>query len=301
MNDRPTRDETASDDIAARHWTGGPLDCTTCPCVALRERPGAEGCAPGHACMQDAYALRINRFFHWHRDLADAHLGHPYFEVRAIAARYASVFHLSALVYDPDETVRLQIALRLPLAQLSQLAHDPHREVRIRVAQRLPAAELAALRNDPDYGVRELVARRIVPALLPGMRHDTDRVVRMRVAERLDMPALLPMASDAEPEVRQIVAQRLPTALLHRLVADPDWRVRWEVARRADPSTLPALRHDLDPEVQAVLREREQELAAAPPTSAVQANGSDPIHHPDIVRLHLVSHGVPPTTGAAHG
>ena len=64
--------------------------------------------------MQDAYARRIDRFFRTHPRHANRHLDHPYFEVRAIAARYADLFHLAALMADPDETVRLQVALRLP-------------------------------------------------------------------------------------------------------------------------------------------------------------------------------------------
>jgi hypothetical protein len=119
-----------------------------------------QGCEPGHACMQDAYARRIDRFFRWNPMLSDDQLGHDYFEVRAIAARRASVFRLTALIKDSDETVRLQVALRLPQALLAKLVNDPHREVRIRVAQRLAPPELAALRHDPDYGVRQWRAPR---------------------------------------------------------------------------------------------------------------------------------------------
>ena len=59
--------------------------------------------------------------------LAAQHLQHPYFEVRAISARYTDVFHLPALMRDPDETVRLQVALRLPQRLLQQMKHDEHR------------------------------------------------------------------------------------------------------------------------------------------------------------------------------
>lgn len=266
---RPAHDvQAAPGDIPARHWQGGPVDCSVCVHAPLRARQGVlgeeggkKGCEPGYACMQDAYARRIDRFFRWHPELADAQLDHPYFEVRAIAARYASVFRLTALVDDPDETVRLQVALRLPLAQLKRLAADAHREVRIRVALRLPPAELAALRNDPDYGVRERVAQRLPVALLPGMAHDPERSVRMRVAQRLEMPALLRMAEDSAPEVRRIVAERLPDALLPRLAGDADWRVRWEVALRAPLAALAALaalRDDTDPEVRQMVRTRLQ-------------------------------------------
>ena len=244
-------------DIPPQHWQGGPVNCGVCCYADLRSLPGEQGCEPGHACLQDVYARRIDRFFRWHPELGNEQLTHPYFEVRAIAARHASVFRLTALIDDPDETVRLQIALRLPLAQLLRLATDPHREVRIRVAQRLAPGALAALRDDPDYGVRELVALRLPLALLPTMAADPDRAVRMRVAQRLEMPALLRMAGDAEPEVRRIVAERLPAPLLPCMAGDTDWRVRWEVAQRADAATLNTMRDDDDPEVRQTVRERQ--------------------------------------------
>ena len=244
-------------DIEASHWQGGPVDCSTCEYQALRDRPAEQGCEPGHACMQDVYARRIDRFFRWHPEQGDRQLGHVYFEVRAIAARHANVFRLASLMDDPDETVRLQIALRLPQQLLGRMAHDPHREVRIRVAQRLETAELAAMRNDTDYGVREWVARRLPLALLPTMARDPDRAVRLIVAQRLEMPALLILLSDKSPEVRRTVAERLPAPLLPRLMADTDWRVRWEVAQRADPSLLDPLREDDDPLVRQCVLERQ--------------------------------------------
>jgi len=243
-------------DIPSQHWQGGPVNCGVCCYADLRALPGEQGCEPGHACMQDVYARRIDRFFRWHPTLGDEQLTHAYFEVRAIAARHASVFRLPTLIDDPDETVRLQIALRLPLAQLLRLAKDPHREVRIRVAQRLAPSALAALRDDPDYGVRELVALRLPLAILPTMATDADRAVRMRVAQRLEMPALLRMADDSAPEVRRIVAERLPAPLLPCMARDADWRVRWEVAQRADAATLATLRDDEDVEVRQNVRER---------------------------------------------
>ncbi|CAN0620950.1 Uncharacterized 27.7 kDa protein in nifB 3'region [Burkholderia multivorans] len=243
-------------DIPPRFWHGGPVDCARCAYAHLRAAPGRDGCEPGHACMQDAYARRIDRFFLWHPALANEQLAHPYFEVRAIAARYADVFRLPAMIDDPDETVRLQLALRLPHAYLARLAADPQREVRIRVAQRLAPAALAGMRDDPDYGVRECVARRLPAALLASMARDADRGVRTRVAERLEMPALLRMADDAEADVRRIVARRLPAALLGRLLGDADWRVRWELARRAHPGVVVLLLDDVDDEVRALARRR---------------------------------------------
>ena len=117
------------DDIPVQNWQGGPICCTDCQYARLLMLGEGLGCEPGHACLQDVYARRIDRFFRWHPALCDEQLSHPYFEVRAIAARRASVFRLGALISDPDETVRLQVALRLPLSQLARLVNDPHREV----------------------------------------------------------------------------------------------------------------------------------------------------------------------------
>jgi len=244
------------DDISAQHWQGGPIDCSVCQYAKLLALGEGLGCEPGYACMQDVYARRIDRFFRWHPTLSDQQLSHPYFEVRAIAARRASVFRLGALIHAPDETVRMQVAMRLPQSQLARLVNDPHREVRIRVAQRLAPADLAALRHDPDYGVRELVAQRLPLALLSVMAFDPDRAVRMHVAQRLEMPALMGMADDPDADVRRIVSECLPVALLSTLAHDPDWRVRWEVAQRADMATLESMLKDDEPEVRQAVRER---------------------------------------------
>jgi hypothetical protein len=243
-------------DIPPMDWQGGPVDCARCAYRDLRARDGGRGCEPGHACMQDAYARRIDRFFRWHPELADDQLQHPYFEVRAIAARHASVFRLPALMNDPDETVRLQVVVRLAPAQLERMVHDPHREVRLRVAQRLEPVRLAAMRNDPDYGVREIVALRLPLPLLATLAYDPERTVREIVARRLQMPALFILAGDPEPEVRRAVAESLPEPLLGRMADDPDWRVRWEVARRAPLPQLVALADDADSEVQQMARSR---------------------------------------------
>lgn len=100
------------------------LNCAHC----RRSEGAAFRCVPGHACVQDRYARRIDRFFRCNPQPGDAWLDHPYFEVRAIAACHASVFRLTALVDDPDETVRLSVALRLPQRLLRRLMNDPHRE-----------------------------------------------------------------------------------------------------------------------------------------------------------------------------
>lgn len=125
-------------DIPAQHWQGGSIRCGDCDYANLRAMDGEQGCEPGHACMQDVYARRIDRFFRWHPALSDAQLNHAYFEVRAIAARRASLFHLTALMDDPDETVRQ----RLPVPLLSCLYCDTDWRVRWEVAQRADATPI---------------------------------------------------------------------------------------------------------------------------------------------------------------
>jgi hypothetical protein len=237
---------TEWNDIDARHWEGGPLDCFSCEHAALRAQGG---CELGRQCMQDAYARRIDRFFRTHPALANEHLGHAYFEVRAIAARYADVFRLPALMNDPDETVRLQVVLRLPQRQLMRMRDDPHREVRIRVAQCLAVDQLASMLRDEDYHVRATVARRLPEALLPLLTADPDLMVRREVARRVRMPALWRMARDPEAEVRRILAQRLPAALLEVFVDDADLLVRWEAAARADGTLLARFADDPEAEI----------------------------------------------------
>ncbi len=225
----PADGVTADGGIAIRDWRGGPIDCGACAHHALR----ADGdCEPGRSCMQDAYARRIDRFFHRHRALASHHLDHPYFEVRAIAARYADLFHLHALIDDPDETVRLQVALRVPQRSLERLRCDPHREVRIRVAMRIEAPMLASMRADPDYQVRATVARRLPEPLLATMAADADAQVRREVARRIGMPGLLRLAGDPAAEVRRVVVERLPVGLLGVFDGDEDVIVAHVAARR---------------------------------------------------------------------
>jgi hypothetical protein len=240
-------------EIAPMDWENQPLRCGGCAYESLQ----AEGkCQLGRACVQDRYARRIDRFLNWNPQLANELLTHPYFEVRAIAVRYADVFHLPALIEDPDETVRLQLALRLPQRTLINLREDVHREVRIRVAHRMDAALLPSMQHDADYYVRQIVARRLPVALLPSMMSDPQSDVRAEVAQRIEMPALLRMADDKAVEVRRIVAQRLPTGLLGKLAHDPELFVRWEVAHRAGPTLLTVLLKDPDDDIRAVARQR---------------------------------------------
>ena len=251
-------------DINAQHWQGGALDCAACPHAALR---ATGGCEPGRSCMQDAYARRIDRFFRCHRELAHHHLDHGYFEVRAIAARYADVFHLPPLMNDPDETVRLQVALRLPQRLLLEMRADPHREVRIRVALRLAAEHLSSMVHDADYQVRATVARRLPEALLPLLIADVDVQVRREVAQRLAMPALWRLAADPEADVRRIVAERLPAPLLAVFADDGDLLVRWHAAGRADIDLLRRFSHDVEADIRERAEQRLAELAADHPAS----------------------------------
>ena len=114
-------------------WQGAEVRCEICVHSSLR----AEGrCDLKRACVRDCYARRIDRFFCANPGLAHEYLAHPYFEVRAIAARHADIFYLPDLLKDPDEAVRWSAAARLPTRYLLPLRNDPHREVRIRVAGR---------------------------------------------------------------------------------------------------------------------------------------------------------------------
>lgn len=254
MAEAPPRSrDTDADDIPPLDWQDHPIDCDRC---AYRHLLAQGGCEPGRACVQDRYARRIDRFLRWHPELANELLAHPYFEVRAIAVRHADVFRLPALIHDPDETVRLQLALRLPQRTLMSLRQDVHREVRIRVAYRLALPALASMQHDPDYFVRQIVARRLPPALLPSMMNDPQSDVRQEVAQRIDMPALLRMADDPAMEVRREVARRLPVDLLPCLAHDPELFVRWEVAQRATPALLATLLKDADEDIRGVAEQR---------------------------------------------
>ncbi|MCX7257899.1 MAG: 4Fe4S-binding leucine-rich repeat protein [Polaromonas sp.] len=185
-------------DIDALHWQGGPIDCAACPCLSLRELPGQQGCEPGHACLEDVYARRIDRFFRWHPELGDAHLSHPYFEVRAIAARHG----------DPDYGVCELVAMRLPLALLVILARDPDRAVRMRVAQRLEMPALLRMADDREAEVRRIVAQRLPVSLLARLVRDEDWRVRWEVAQRGDASVLAALRDDEDSEVRLAVAER---------------------------------------------------------------------------------------------
>ena len=102
----------------ALDWRGNEIGCEAC---AHRDRLAAGHCRLRHACVNDRYARRIDRFFAWNPELANDYLDHPYFEARAVAAKHADVFHLPRLLNDPEATVRWSAAHRLPARYLLRL------------------------------------------------------------------------------------------------------------------------------------------------------------------------------------
>ena len=226
-----------------KDWQGKDVDCTTC---AHEDMLATGKCRLSHACVNDRYARRIDRFFNWNPKLADQYVRHEHFEVRAIAAKHASVFVLLPLLHDPEETVRWNAARRLPKKHILELRHDQHREVRIRIVSLLEDADLVPMLQDPDYYVRLVIARRLAPNLLEWMMHDEEAEVRRTVAQRLPDEWLMRMASDPEARVRLEVARRLEGERLERMRHDPDWRVRYEVASRIDPGQIGELVGDRD-------------------------------------------------------
>jgi CheY-like chemotaxis protein len=224
-------------------WEGREVACDACP---HRELLAAGRCALQHACVQDRYARRIDRFFIWNPALANDYLAHPYFEVRAIAAKFADMFHLPPLLADPDETVRWSAVLRLPRRYLLLMRNDPHREVRIRVASLLDGADLSPMMRDPDYSVRIQAARRVLPEMLHAMMADQEAEVRRVVASRIDGEGLYQMAADQDPEVRLAAVRRLEDSELRGFRHDPDWRVRYEAARRVPAGALFDMQDDPD-------------------------------------------------------
>jgi hypothetical protein len=237
----------------ALDWRGNEVDCGPCAHQALA---AAGRCRLKHACVHDRYARRIDRFFNWNPELANGYLAHPHFEVRAIAAKHASVFRLPRLLDDPEETVRWNAARRLPKRLTLRLRNDVHREVRIRIASVLDDAELMPMLDDPDYYVRLVIARRLAPSLLARLIEDQEAEVRRVVAQRIPRDWLLRMASDRDAGVRLEIAQRLAPDLLARLRYDPDWRVRYEVASRVAVGDIAELADDSDDFVQEMARSR---------------------------------------------
>ena len=249
----------------SRDWQGQLLECARCE----RQIGQLEGhCQLGHACVHDRYARRIDRFFRWNPDLAREYLKHPYFEVRAVAARYVEVFLLPQMLADPDETVRQSVALRLPVhsRHLLELRKDPHREVRVRVAERLGFKDLPSMMGDSDYYVRQIVARRLPAGYLPGMLHDPDPEVRKVLARRVATDWLPVLARDSDLSVRLEALRRMEPQQLLAFRDDPDWRVRYEVAGRLEPAKLAGLCHDPDEVVRELACKRWAETVTPPPS-----------------------------------
>jgi hypothetical protein len=234
-------------------WRGAKVDCRVCAHFSQQ----AQGrCRLNHACVHDRYARRIDRFFDWNPGVGNDYVTHPHFEVRAIAAKHASVFLLPPLLDDPEETVRWNAARRAPKRLVLKLRKDVHREVRIRVVSLLDDAELLPMMDDGDYYVRLVIARRVAPNLLLRLIDDVEPEVRRVVAQRVPREWLLRMANDGDASVRVEVAQRLSPPLLRRLRGDPDWRVRYEVASRIAVEEIAELASDSDGFVRDMARSR---------------------------------------------
>lgn len=242
-------------------WRGRAIDCAGCIHIAMHD---AGGCRAGHACVEDRYARRIDRFFDWNPGLGTAYVAHPHFEVRAIAAKHADVFQLPALLDDPEEAVRWNAVRRLPLRYKKMLRHDPHREVRIRIATQLDDVDLMAMIDDTDYYVRLVIARRIAPALLGPLVHDAEAEVRRVVVARVAPSLLTVMVHDSDPLVRLGAVERLPHDQIGPRADDRDWRVRHAVAERTrDPAILRRLADDEDALVAEAAAARLAEFEAA--------------------------------------
>ncbi len=229
------------------------------PCSHCRLRADtlARGaCAPGDACLVVDSGRQIDRFLARNREYAESCLDDPFWERRAIAARWAPAEAAMRLIGDHDETVRRAVASRLSGEALLRMAKDSDREVRVTVASRLPPAELERLMHDPDYAVRLQVARRLPHGRLPRMADDPDPVVRKEVARRLPAFALARMARDTEAEIRAIVAARMLPDDAARMLADPDWTVRAAAVAQAPLDALLAVLHDPEPDVRLLAAER---------------------------------------------
>ena len=150
-NSSATSGADSEPDAHPLDWLGRPIRCRECDHAALN-RQGL--CRKGTACVRDRRARRVDGFFRSHPELANDYLQHSYFEVRAVAAKYASVMRLMPLLADPEPEVRAMAAMRLPVERVKALANDPEPRVRIALANRLEGASLVAMLSDEDYIVR---------------------------------------------------------------------------------------------------------------------------------------------------
>ena len=244
----------------AMDWQGRKVCCTDC---VHHELIREQRCRQKHICVHDRSPQRIEQFFRSNPGLANEFLSHPYFEVRAAAAKYADVFYLTALLSDEDESVRWNAAMRLPRRFLLRLRNDPHREVRIRVDSHLEGEELAPMMSDPDYFVRQIVAQRIGAPQLKHMIDDPDPEVRRVVAKRISAEWLPELMDDPEASVCLAVAERLTPTQLLPLLFHSDIRVRYEAAGRVPISALEAMRKDEDPLVRERVKERLLEVQSS--------------------------------------
>jgi hypothetical protein len=240
-------------------WLGRPVSCKDCPHESMRTQGR---CDLGRICVRDRRSKRIDRFFASNPLLANRYLQHPYFELRVLAAKHASVFLLPRLIGDDEPDVRAMVAYRLPVSRIAVLKNDPDRKVRLAVAQRVEGQDLIDMLADEDYAVRIIAAFRAPADVLAIARADTEPEVRRIVARRIVVEQLPPMMFDPDPLVRIEVAQRLAPGQLGVLVHDSDLRVRFIVAERCGPELLPYLIYDRDPEVQAAAERRTAELEA---------------------------------------
>ena len=241
----------------ALDWQGRKLCCEGC---VHRELIQEDRCRQKLVCVQDRTPSRIEQFFKSNPGLANDFVSHPYFEVRAAAAKFADVFRLTAMLNDEEESVRWNAALRLPHRFLLRLRDDAHREVRVRVASHLEGEELAPMMSDPDYFVRQIVAQRIGVPQLKHMIDDPDPEVRRVVAQRIAPEWLLELVNDPDGSVCLAVAERLTPAQLLSLRFHRDIRVRYEAAGRVPLDGLNAMVEDADP----LVRERVHSRLAAP-------------------------------------
>jgi hypothetical protein len=171
----------------ALDWLGRPVSCRDCPHEVIRSEAR---CDLGRICVRDRRARRIDRFFAANPGEADKYLIHPYFEARALAAKFASIFLLPPLLDDAEPDVRAMVAHRLPVSRIAHLRSDPDHKVRMVVAQRLEGAALVALLGDANHWVRLVAARRVPADVLPLAMHDPDPQVRREVACRIKTDAL---------------------------------------------------------------------------------------------------------------
>lgn len=246
----------------ALDWQGHEVCCDGC---VHHDLVGEQRCRHKHICVQDRSPSRIEQFFKTNPSLANEFLAHPYFEVRAAAAKFADVFHLTALLNDVDETVRWHAALRLPRRFLLRMREDPHREVRVRVASHIEGEELVPMMADPDYYVRYVVAQRIGIPSLKHMIDDPDPEVRRVVAQRIAAEWLPELIDDPSGAVVLAVAERLTPTQLLPLRFHADFRVRYEAAGRVPLSALAAMQGDEDPMVRERILERLKQQNNATP------------------------------------